>query len=489
MELTVIEKLNASVLVTGEDLQFLTENSEAFEKRFRTRSLFRSKTEMIGGVLNDIEHPTSDSKYWQAIGEQNVHLTELINLNYESGKLQADNELLEAEIEELVEEQLKANSVQAKIIAAKVKKKKIELSQGKFNLTQQLKTAQERMREVRTWEPIIKELETQLKYGDEDFGLHHAERYVLRYKAKLSQSGLAPDIAENYAYNLHGYANAYNKEHAAELPMAEAQRPIAIEKDGVIKTIETPIDKSKSNQIDFKSMEEAASTDPIVKRYFEHRVRRIMVATPHRLETDSNCTNFNSIQPPAGVSTMLFSPYGYTVADARNICVEKIIQSEGDYLLFVDDDVILPKGAVIQLLNHNVDVVAGIYYRKYTPLETCSMHYNKDGSPSSINDYQIGDLIPDTLVAGCGCMLIKVEALKKMEAPLFKTVTIQDRPAMTEDSYFCQKLRDSGMSVLTDTGIQCVHVDKENGIFYGHPEIVDMDKNEIKEKHRQHYAV
>ena len=96
-----IDVLRNTELIKPEDFEFLHEHIDQYEKRFRTRGLFRSKTEMVAGVLNDFEHPTVDSKYWQAIGEQNVHLTELINLSYESKKMEADNELLIAEIEEL----------------------------------------------------------------------------------------------------------------------------------------------------------------------------------------------------------------------------------------------------------------------------------------------------------------------------------------------------------------------------------------------------
>jgi len=77
-----IDVLRGTQLIKPEDFEFLHEHIEEYEKRFRTRGIFRSKTEMIAGVLNDAEHPTADSKYWQAIGEQNVHLTELINLSY-----------------------------------------------------------------------------------------------------------------------------------------------------------------------------------------------------------------------------------------------------------------------------------------------------------------------------------------------------------------------------------------------------------------------
>ena len=120
-----LDVLRNAELVSLKDIDFLTDHKENFEKRLRTRSLFRSKFEMEAAVLRDDEHPTPDSKYWQAIGEQIVQLQELITLSYESGKLEADGDLLEAEIEELEDEL--ASGVGGYIdkkLRAQIKKKK-----------------------------------------------------------------------------------------------------------------------------------------------------------------------------------------------------------------------------------------------------------------------------------------------------------------------------------------------------------------------------
>lgn len=467
MELTVRE-LNESKLLTIEDVDFLREHTTGFEKRFRTRSLFRSKAEMLGGVLNDNEHPTPDSKYWQAIGEQNVHLTELINLDFETKKLEADMDLLLGEIAEL-EEQLVNQVISeatAKVIHAKIRRKQVEYDQSKFNATQQKKVAQERMREIKTWEPIIQELEGQLKYGDEDFGLHHAERYYLRYKKRADRLDMIdPEARESVVNNFEGYKKVL------EGKTVELERP------------------KETSQLDYKSIEEVMEQDKIAAGYFNRKVRTIMVCAPHRNKEDKNATNFNSMQPPAGFSCLLESPYGFDVPDARNLAVEKAIKQGVDYIFFVDDDVIIPRNALVKLMKHNTDVVGGMYYRKYTPLETVGMHETENGEPCSIDNYKVGDIIHNTLVLPSGCTLIKVDAFKKMEGPWYKTITVNGRPTITEDTYICQRFKDLGIDVITDTSVQCVHVDKTNGIFYGHPDIVNMEKNEIRWKYRDYFAV
>jgi len=485
-----IDVLRNTELIKSEDFQFLHDHIDKYEKRFRTRSLFRSKTEMIAGVLSDSEHPTVDSKYWQAIGEQNVHLTELITLSYESKKIEADNDLLVAEIEELEEKienyKLSNKLIKAKKSIAKLKKKRIELAQSQFNMTQQQKTAQERLREVKTWEGIIEELEENLEFGNEDFEIHHPKRYLLRYQQRMENLQLLdPEARESVITNYKSFVK-HNITNGQVLPIdnnsilpARAQLP-----NTEIIDLKTP-----STQINYSSKEEMGKDDPIAAKYFNRKVRKIMIASPHRNKGDRNATNFFAMQTPTGFNCDLDEPYGMNVPDARNFIVNKAINEEYDYIFFVDDDCIIPSNSLVQLIHHKADIVGGFYYKKYLPLESVGMHVNEKNQPIPIEDYKIGDIIHDTLVLPSGCTLIKVEVLKKLQFPWYKTITVNNRPTMTEDTYLCGKLKEIGVDIITDTGLQCIHVDYNKGMFYGHHDIVDYERNEIRSKFRNYFAI
>ncbi len=492
-----IDVLRNTELIKSEDFEFLYDHIDQYEKRFKTRGLFRSKTEMIAGVLNDSEHPTVDSKYWQAIGEQNVHLTELITLSYEAKKLEADNELLEAEIEELVEkiENLKncAKIISAKKSEAKLKKKRIELAQSQFNMTQQRKIAQERLREIKTWEGIIEELEKNLEFGDEDFEKHHAKRYLLRYQQRMENLQLMdPEARESVLTNYKAFVK-HNMTDGQVLPVCfdgESARS-AIEMKASTGNVVTLPDgtETTSTQINYASKEHMGDDDPIAATYFNRKVRKIMVAAPHRNKGDRNATNFFEMQTPTAFNCDLDEPFGMTIPDARNFIVKKAIEEEYDYIFFVDDDCIIPRNALVQLVHHKADIAGGFYYKKYLPIESVGMHVNEKDQPVPIEDYTIGDIIHNTLVLPSGCTLIKVDVLKKLEYPWYKTITVNNRPTMTEDTYLCCKLKEIGVDIITDTGLQCIHVDYTRGIFYGHPEIVDYEKNEIRGKYRDYFAI
>jgi len=493
-----IDVLRGTELIKPEDFEFLHKHVDQYEKRFRTRGLFRSKTEMIAGVLNDSEHPTVDSKYWQAIGEQNVHLTELINLSYESKKIEADNDLLIAEIEELEDNINKSdNPIEVKKDRAKLKKKRIELAQAEFGMTQQRKTAQERLREIKTWEGIIEELEKNLEFGSEDFELHHGKRYLLRYQQRLENLQLMdPEARESVITNYKAFAK-YNATNGQVLPIefnnsGDAARA-EIEDKNLVKFPDGS--EAPTTQINYATKEEMGQNDPNAKAFFDRKVRKILVAAPHRNNGDRNATNFFGMQTPTAFNCDLDEPYGMTIPDARNYVVKKAIDEEYDFIFFVDDDCIIPRNALVQLIHHmkdeKVGMAGGFYYKKYLPLESVGMHVNEKNQPVSIDDYKIGDLIHDTLVLPSGCTVIRVDMLKKLEAPWYKTITVNNRPTLTEDSYLCSKVQQSdlGYDIITDTGIQCIHVDYTKGLFYGHSEMVDYEKNEIRANYRDYFAI
>jgi hypothetical protein len=487
-----IDVLKDTDLIIPDDFGFLHEHKENFEKRLRTRSLFRSKFEMEASVLNDDVHPTPDSKYWQAIGEQIVHLQELISLSYENMKLQADIEIAEADLEGLLYEytQNKGDYLphEETINKAGIKKQKIVIEQLKFSDTMQKKTAKERMREITTWEGIITKLQSQLKYGDEDFELHHPERYLKRYSRRVDKLPyLNSDDQENVISHFESFKR--HTDENPELLEGNAPRQRILPKEGHT-VLEQPKESCRKEYKDEDAMMEG---DAVVAKFFKRKTVKLLVGTPHRLHREPNVTNFEMLQPPAGISAMIEEPYGFSVADARNLVVSKAKEEGFDFLFFVDDDVIIPRNTLVVLYNYlregDYDVASGFYYRKYTPLESCAMVEDKQGRPSRV-DFDIGDTIENALVLCSGCTMFRVETLKRLTPPWYKEILVKGKVTVTEDTFITQRLyslKRPKVKTILDTGVQCIHVDKTKGIFYGHPDIVK--DNIIAEKYRDVYCV
>lgn len=519
-DFSVSELFQPSNLLKLEDVEFLKEHASKFEHRFKTRSMFRSKFEMEASVLSEDTHPTTDSKYWQAIGEQNVHITELISLSFSSKKLIKDIESLEfkkRKIEldidniddELIELQplafpgntsdmgnkkLKDSKIKNRLYKYKeierndllndIEKINIEIDEKNFALKQQDKIAQERMREIREWERIINILHENLEFGDKDFQLHHPKRYMLRYERKVSNLPiLNPNERENVISHYLSMASHPDNKEEVEKSLERVNNSSI--KNEVSKRSE--IYQKDTKQLskfdeDYKNKDTAMEKDPILKNFFTRKTISILVVCPHRNNIDKIGFDIFKLQPPSTLECKLYEPRGYTVSEARNLAVEKAKAEGFDYIFQVDDDLIIPRNTLVQLYQHETDIVGGMYYRKYLPLESVGMIEKEvDGIfvPHKITDFKIGDIIHNTLVLPSGCSLIKTSVFDKLNKPWYKTITIQGISAVTEDTYICQKIRDEGFDILTDTNVQCLHVNNQTGKAYGHPDVIDNNTNEI----------
>src|SRR6266705_3204460 len=76
-----------------------------------------------------------------------------------------------------------------------------------------------------------------------------------------------------------------------------------------------------------------------------------------------------SIDPPINVFNVSFAIEGKPVDEARNWLVEQSLKAKVKYLMFVDEDTIIPPHAVRRFIFHMennpfIDVVAGIYCSK-----------------------------------------------------------------------------------------------------------------------------
>lgn len=518
--------LHDTNLLKKEDFEFLKIHSDQFEQRFRARSFFRSRFEMEASVLNEDVHPTPDSKYFQAIGEQNVHLTELISLSYNTKKLTKDIELKEIDIDELKfkldklkrerniisitivgapiklsNEKMEENvvsidrcnelDIEIRRVERQIEKAAIEYEEMCFNLKQGNKVAQERMREVREWEPIIERLHEQLEFGDEDFQLHHPRRYFERYARKVKRLDiLTPEEKESAVSHFLSFAgHPENKERGrsfiGELITKDRMSP----QHGLIQNLTERVGQPDAlligNNVDknYQNRQIAMQDDPVVKNFFNRDVLKILVCSPHRAPGDKMATNIFSLQTPAAFECRLWEPHGMSVAEARNSSIRKAKAEGFNYIFWIDDDTIVPRNALVQLISHDADIVGGFYYRKYVPLESVGMReVLVEGNrkvPSRIRNYKVGDILHNTLVLPSGITLIKLDVFDKIPEPWYTTVLIESAPAITEDTYFCQKARDAGYDIITDTGVQGIHVDMASNKIFGHPDFVDMEHNAI----------
>jgi hypothetical protein len=187
--------------------------------------------------------------------------------------------------------------------------------------------------------------------------------------------------------------------------------------------------------------------------------------------------NFTIIVPnhlPIGFSWKTWYVVKRKVADARQILAEKALEVGAKYVLFIDDDVIIPIETIKELHAMNKDVALGLYWAKCNTIQP--LIFNKDYENDGYwHDYPRNQVV-QVFGGGLGCALIKTDVFrelqKKGESIWFKEefpVVTEFGPEVhkgTEDIYFYGLCRKYGIPVFMNTGIKCLHYSSSEDKYY-----------------------
>jgi GT2 family glycosyltransferase len=141
---------------------------------------------------------------------------------------------------------------------------------------------------------------------------------------------------------------------------------------------------------------------------------------------------------------------------------EVVLNQEFDYLMFLDDDVLVPFDCLTKLMACDADIASGdVLVRGYPFAHMSFRHPKTEGIVNRnglaiIQEWKKKDPEIATVDAvGFSLVLIKAEVLKSVNKPYFVT-----GPQNTEDIYFCMKARQTNpdLTIVTHRGIVCQHI-------------------------------
>ena len=155
------------------------------------------------------------------------------------------------------------------------------------------------------------------------------------------------------------------------------------------------------------------------------------------------------------------------VERSRNLLVELFLKSDCEYLLMIDDDIVPPDN-IMELVEHDKDVVAGLCYACNSYSGIFPVAYQKTdkgmfrGSYNLIgtgNDTENKGLLKVDLV-GSGCIMIHRHVFARLDKPYFKFIFNDDLTQIeeSEDFDFCNRVIEAGMEVYVDTDRACGHL-------------------------------
>jgi hypothetical protein len=139
-----------------------------------------------------------------------------------------------------------------------------------------------------------------------------------------------------------------------------------------------------------------------------------------------------------------------TVA-ARNVASKLAISGGADYLLLMDDDMVVPKDLLDHLLRRNVDIISPIFFRSMPPIDPLVYTLDEEGNRMPYYDYPQSALFETPGGNGTGVMLIKVAVLQAMDDPIWRGLVDQE---IAEDIEFCQRARALGFKTWCDSTVE-----------------------------------
>lgn len=157
----------------------------------------------------------------------------------------------------------------------------------------------------------------------------------------------------------------------------------------------------------------------------------------------------------------LFTPRRMGIDRMRNQCAKMAIEADFDYLMFIDDDVIIPLDIFDKLQKADKDIIAGWTLIRGYPYDNMYFEFKDatDGPAGrqlvASKDTKREDRIIPVDAVGFSTALIKVSLLKKIPPPWFVT-----GPTNTEDIYFCLKARQyvKDVTIAVDKSVETAHV-------------------------------
>lgn len=169
---------------------------------------------------------------------------------------------------------------------------------------------------------------------------------------------------------------------------------------------------------------------------------------------------------------------GYDCATARNRIAQIALDKNTDYVLMVDNDVVLPKDALINLTDDIKDVCLGFYahrdadniYRGRTcvcklrdKIGNAYFNYPLESEYTAEELRQLRDTNQYKIRihgGGMGCAFIKTEIFRKIKYPWYDWVNYkgENRAMLSEDLYFCEQCKKAHIPIYTDSRVNCGHM-------------------------------
>ncbi len=178
--------------------------------------------------------------------------------------------------------------------------------------------------------------------------------------------------------------------------------------------------------------------------------------------------NHKQIREMSEYEVVYMETVGATVENGKKMMYEKFLETDCTHYFAVDADIFFFYEGVSPidiLVNHNKDIVGGIYvYKKqpvlptHRPLDLQEI-YERDGKFPKDYKFVIPKELHEVRWLSGGCMMIKREVIEKLmkEHQVPNLPMIHKKEYLSEDFAFCERARKIGYQIYAESTIKLGH--------------------------------
>lgn len=210
----VVEEMKKLVLITPDEMEKFKAAQAFALTNFRDVPSYRPMIVKLTSVLNDVNFPTVDKKYWQCKIEAEVHFNELVRDYFKYERSLVDIEELAYKINEinrmLNKEIEPSGTLDPNLLTFDMKRLSIKKSQYEYELKILEKDVKFRIQEVTDWAFISKQLAERCEHSTTSYEDHTIKGHVLFLKNMISHPKVNEEDKKVYQAQLDTF-NRLNK--------------------------------------------------------------------------------------------------------------------------------------------------------------------------------------------------------------------------------------------------------------------------------------
>lgn len=201
----------------------------------------------------------------------------------------------------------------------------------------------------------------------------------------------------------------------------------------------------------------------LVKKYGIQKKPYIMIAIPSFSGNVNHSLAIRLIEwthDPDIRVVIKFYPHLAPLDNARNWAVKDFLEDFYTHLLFIDDDILPPPGALQALVAENKEIIAPLCFTWGHDAEGLPFPQPVAHRFDANHQYRpyVGKGVEETDIITGGMFLVKREVYEKLERPFYFTYHKNGLVIYSEDFVFSQQCQKLGYKLYTHYGLPCGHV-------------------------------